>query len=67
MGYEPKFEIVSQLFGYCKNGETAYEILKKVQEIDPDVVGVDLIEDARAFVEHRFSSGGVEFRVETLR
>jgi len=67
MGYEPKFEIVSQLFGYCEDGQTAYEILRKIQEIDPDVVGVELIEDARAFVADRFSSEGLELKVETLR
>ena len=67
MGYEPKYEIVSKLFGYCEDGETAYEILRRIQEIDPDVVGVDLIEDARAFVADRFSSNGIELKVETLR
>ena len=32
MSYEPKFKIVSQLFGYCEDGQTAYEILRKIHE-----------------------------------
>src|SRR3989344_5903405 len=52
MSYEPKFKIVSQLFGYCEDGQTAYEILRKIQEIDPDVVGVGLIEQV---IEHNIA------------
>jgi len=67
MSYEPKYKIVTDLFGYYEDGKTAYLILRQIQQLDPDVVGIDLIMDARAFVEDRFSSDGVEFRVETLR
>ncbi len=65
MSYIPMYSLVNSIFERCDRAEHAYRLVEAFCGLDPDIVGIEIIDDAIAFARDRFKINGLPLLVVT--